>query len=71
MLQKWPGSVCATPVDAECRTVGTHVPWNETGEIIEGACAPDFGINCRNSQQPNNRICFDHETRYYCHAGEV
>ncbi|XP_077495549.1 uncharacterized protein LOC144106577 isoform X2 [Amblyomma americanum] len=60
------------PVDnmvrVECRTVGGHVAWNETGESL--LCSAETGLRCLREDQDDG-ACSDYEMRVYCQCAEV
>jgi hypothetical protein len=56
-------TVCEHPIDFEARVVGTHVAYFETGERL--VASTDFGIECRNVNQPDER-CENYEINFLC-----
>merc|ERR1719300_1565228 len=60
------GDVCANdmePMDAECRVVGAHTHWRNTGQNFHRACGVD-GLICKNNENYGN--CQNYEVRYLC-----
>jgi len=57
------------PIDIEGRTVGDHIPANQTGNFLQRFSA-SFGLQCLNFQNQNgisNRFgCRNYEVRYLC-----
>ncbi|XP_077527874.1 hemocytin-like isoform X2 [Haemaphysalis longicornis] len=55
-------------VRVECRTVNSHVPWNETGEAL--LCSAETGLRCLKEDQDDGP-CSDYEMRVYCQCAQI
>ncbi|XP_063968674.1 uncharacterized protein LOC129280048 [Lytechinus pictus] len=60
-------TLCASPVFAQCRVVGTATPWASTNVVLEYpyTCTPK-GLVCRGADNTGNGGCQDFEVRYAC-----
>nr|XP_054772079.1 uncharacterized protein LOC129280048 [Lytechinus pictus] len=60
-------TLCASPVFAQCRVVGTATPWASTNVVLEYpyTCTPE-GLVCLGANNTGNGGCQDFEVRYAC-----
>ncbi|CAH1797600.1 unnamed protein product [Owenia fusiformis] len=62
------GMPCQNPAEIECRTVGTHIPALETGQVFrkDAVCSLEGGLVCVNNEQRPGSQCLDYEIRFLC-----
>ncbi|XP_033116050.1 mucin-2-like isoform X2 [Anneissia japonica] len=57
----FPNQTCDVPSDIQCRTVDTHISYNDTLENV--ICIMEYGLQCR---QIRDVMCSDYEIRIAC-----
>ncbi|CAH1797606.1 unnamed protein product, partial [Owenia fusiformis] len=69
-LEKGLGAVmpCQNPLAIDCRTVRTHIPASQTGQVFKKAadCSVEGGLVCVNNEQRPGSRCLDYEIRFLC-----